>query len=253
MTLGVLFVLVGLALPALRGAQRSSRGTACLARLRENGVLVGFYMADSRDAWPYGLSSNFVDPYAGRRVVLDSPYKVYGYSWWMSGMWQGPMLAEYYNNSAFDARLYCPSSGAWRETLMATPRDSHARPWGTDYDMSMAMYLTPRALDPKQPLWNVTEFRGMRGIDVLYPSQKASLLEKMPSHDPGATVTPTHMSAPPYRLNVLACDGSGALRDQAKSIPGVVFPFSHRGEDPVLDATSSTFSHTPRGVHGRDW
>lgn len=249
--LGVVLVILSLVLPALRAAKQRGSATACLASMHQNSVCVSLYAHQSRDSWPYPLKSGFVDPYTGQRLRLSSPYVPYSYAW-VGDYWHAPMLQEYFGGDPFNKSLYCPSHDL-RERRMREP-GAQSRAWGTGISLSMAMYLAPEALDPVTPRWRPEFFRVTRVSDVVTPGQKAMLYEGAPSHDPHArNVRGPIVSAPPWALNVIACDGSGALRNHRDSAEGVVFPNLDNLSRKRFDGMTETFSFTPNGVRGRDW
>lgn len=251
LVLGLIMVVLSLALPVLRGVRQRGAAAACLATLRQNGVCVALYAQQNKDVWPTALREGFIDPYTGQRLRLSSPYVPYGYTW-VGAYWHGPMLADYFGADPFSRALYCRDTGV-RERVMQQP-NAGSRPWGTGIAMSMAMYLSPEALDPARPRWRSEFFGTMHVSDVATPAQKAMLYEGLPAHDPHATgVRGPITSATPWKLNVIACDGSGALRDHRDSNEGVVFDSPDDLGRKRFDGLTETFSFTPHGVRGRDW
>lgn len=249
--LGLILVVLSLTLPALRAAKQRGAAAACLASMHQSSLCVSMYAHQSRDTFPYALRTGFLDPFTGQRVRLDSPYVPYSYTW-VGDYWHTPMLADYFGGDPFNKGLYCPGYDL-RQRLMQQP-GAHARAWATGISLSMAMFLAPEALDPAAPRWRPEVFKVMRVSDVAAPLQKAMLFETAPAHDPHARgVGGPITSATPWKLNVIACDGSGTLRDHRESVEGVVFPNLDHLSRKRFDGQTETFSFTPHGVRGRDW
>lgn len=249
--LGVILVILSLALPALRSAKQRGAAAACLALMHQNSLCVSLYAHQNRDSYPYALKAGFVDPFTGQRVRLSSPYVPHAYTW-VGDYWHAPMRAEYFGGDPFNKAIFCPANDV-RRRVMQQPR-AHDRAWGTGIGLSMAMYLAPEALDPAGPRWRQELFRVMRVSDVATPVQRAMLYEAAPSLDPTAKGPGGPIMSPaPWKLNVIACDGSGALRDHRDSVEGVVFPNVDHLARKRFDGMTETFSFTPHGVRGRDW
>lgn len=251
MVIGIILVVLSLALPSLRAAKQRGTAAACLAQMHQNSVQVTIYAHHNRDAWPYALESGFIDPFTGQRLRLTSPYVPYSYTW-VGDYWHAPMLADYFGGDSLSMSLYCPGQDL-RQRVASSP-EARARAWGTGISLSMAMYLAPEALDPEAPRWRAELFRVARTSDVATPLQKAMLYECLPAHDPSVrNARGPIFSAPPWALNAIACDGSGALRNHRSSIEGVVFPNLDHLSRRRFDGVTETFSFTPHGVRGRDW
>lgn len=249
--LGVILVILSLALPSLRAAKQRGAAAACLASMHQNSLCVSLYAHQNRDVFPYALRTGFTDPYTGQRVRMDSPYVPYSYTW-VEDYWHAPMLGDYFGNDPVNKSLFCPGDDLRQRVMQQAGGQSRA--WGTGIRLSMAMYLAPEALDPHSPRWRPELFRAMRVSDPAMPAQKAMLSEHLPAHDPrvkgpGGPI----ISGTPWKLNVIACDGSGALRDHRDSVEGVVFPNLDNLSRKRFDGFTETFSFTPHGVRGRDW
>jgi prepilin-type N-terminal cleavage/methylation domain-containing protein len=249
--LGVLALLIAIFLPRLRGSRMTAQTAACLQRLHQNFTSVTMYAHASADAWPYALSRNYEDPYTGQQVRLHSPYVPFSYTW-VGDYWHAPMLRDYFDGDGLSPALFCPAS-SHRAGLIAE-NTGRTRSWSSGISMSMALFLDPAVLDPDRPRWERSLFRGLRAGDVSFPSSKAALIDLLPWHDERNRPLGAIVRVPPWRLNVLACDGSGALRDHRSSKEGIVFSAARTTEGrPRLDGWTECYQFTPRGVNGVDW
>lgn len=254
---GLVMVLLGLALPQLRASRREARSVACLATMRSLETAITAYAHDAGDHWPYGLREGFIDPFNGRKVFLHSPYVPFGYGPWVHGRWTLPMADEYFRGSLLSPELFCSEPNTRADWLREHPTGPPF-PVSSDRGLSTSLFLSPAALDPEKPEWAPTHFRVTRLDEAHHPSNKAALPDT-PLHDSRVRRSGKGLSvrtAPPWRMPVIPVDLAGATRDQAVSIPAVVFPYPREGANDEVRRTiaaSETFNHTPFGVHGRDW
>ena len=247
--MGITAILLSLLLPTLRGTRELAKAAKCLAQHRGFIVSVAAYGNDQRDSWPYPLEPGLRDPYTQARLYTDRPHQLRGYEW-AASYWHLPLIRLEGADPDTCVLYDCPSLPA----AATQQRDfGGGRVWSTIRQLSLAMYLSPTALDPAAPSWDESAFAVQRQSDVWYPSNKAAVFDLLPVHDPAARwQTNVLMTMPPWSRTVVACDGAARARHGADCTPGVVFEKPARSPRSRLSEEDS-LRFTPRGVRGTDW
>jgi len=212
------------------------------------------YATDNDGYWPY----QFIDDRAVPRIKgVEDEQTVYGSDWYdvLGNLWHLPCLDAY--NFQWDKSLACPADRESRDRV-----EQLARSLGTDdiaqvagtilYEISMAMYYDPAALDPGHPSRDPKYFVGTRMSDVLFPAGKAAMFESAPFHEPWF-VSLNSMKVPPFHLNVAAVDCSVVYRDTADCVPAVLLPGTYREGWEEQYREINKLKYTPSGVRGQDW
>lgn len=249
--LGVLAILAGLLSPVLARQRRAARESVCLTQLRSHSSVIAAYAGDNRDSWPMACR---VDPRGAGAIYRDHPVAPFGI---VGGVWHFAIL-DAYAYQPFHASLICPD-----DDITPTERDSAASVLARSPDtvggtldrrISMAMYLSPVALDPERPVWRPDVWITQRQADVVYPAAKAGLVERSPFHDASAQrIGAVWRTSSSWRFTMTACDGSASSRESANAIPGVLPEGIRRRETEVVERELAKFDYTAWGVRGRDW
>lgn len=252
--MGVLMLLLGIALPSLTRSREAARQSVCAQQIAQHMKITLVYAADNKDAWPFAWPKERTAP-----RLPNLPAGPPGAPDWygaVAGLWQVPMV-DAYGGDFFHRSLLCPSRRnetlAWRDHYIQTSGADPDKVKGTlDYQMSMAMYLDIRALNPAAPSYEPKYYIGQRVSSVMFPSKKAALFEVLPAHDPTFARSRTLLF--PNSRNIASADGAVSWRSTAAMIPAVVPPqLLLRPEMEALAKEAYKGSLTPRGVAGFDW
>lgn len=249
MVMGIVMILIGLAIPMLRGTKERARAIKCLAQMSSHNGVLAAYAAEQQDRWPNVFESGKSSWLPTMATVSFEEYDL------ASGLWHLPVL-EAYGEQAFHASLICPSD-TYTPELIRRLADSHGvattQVAGTlRYRLSMAMFYAPEALTVPLPRMDRRLLRTQTHADITFPSSKC-VLSEFPFHD-SRMVESTILFAP-RRVNIVAADGSARSMDTAAVTPGIVLR-PPPGGSPEVDAAladAAKFDTTPQGVHGRDW
>lgn len=250
--MGVILLLAGLLVPSVQNARRLGRQSVCLRQLGSHLGVMAAYAADHDDHWPYPFRERQGDAFTfadGRPAPSIFSFES------AAALWHIPIL-EAYGGRAFHESLVCPEDKLTKVIVKAaadragvTPEDIR----GTlGYQLSQAMLLDPRALDPAHP----SDDPSLRAVQthtaVQTPSAKAALVELLPRHDAkypgGLSVTWTQYV---YVRTAAGADGSARAILSDRLTPGVTAE-----TDPVrrsIAAEAGKMIRTPRGVRGQDW
>jgi prepilin-type N-terminal cleavage/methylation domain-containing protein len=219
--IAVLGVLLALSLPALRGMRSSARNVAAEATIRQHATLIGTYVADFKDAYPWlGLPNQ-----NGMLTLLRQTGE--------------PFTINYFETcSAWPSAMTSYYGDSW-------PHPSQAYPVRRN---GLALYLYSCAMITDPAFWNertrqgVSQWRATRATEVSDPSRKALLTSAV--------------EVEPYPrwvkegLTMAMCDGTVGfyprrmLADPVPSGDGTYPGFFHIRGYYGLD--------TPDGVRGRD-
>lgn len=219
--IAVLGVLLALSLPALRGMRSSARNVAAEATIRQHSTLIGTYVHDFKDSYPWlGLPDQ-----NGMLTLLRQTGE--------------PFTINYFETcSAWPSAMTSYYGDSW-------PHPSQAYPVRRN---GLALYLYSCALITDPAFWNertrqgVSQWRATRATEVSDPSRKALLTSAV--------------EVEPYPrwvkegLTMAMCDGTVGsypkhrLADPVPSGDGTCPGFFHIRGYYGLD--------TPDGVRGRD-
>lgn len=247
-------ILIGLALPMLSRSREAARQSVCAQQIAQHLKVVEQYAMDNQDAFPFLWPRARVAPQA---PGLPDELPPFCPDWYgaVAGLWHLPML-EAYGGDAFNRSLLCPSGAeaaiSIRDALALKEGVDPSQVRGTlDYQMSMAMYLDPRALDPSAPSFEPKYYTGQRLSAVKSPSNKAAIFEGAPAHDPRYIEVQAVLF--PNLRNFGAADGSVRFRSTADMIPPVLPPQLVKPGGDALFSEANKGVFTPWGVAGRDW
>ncbi|MBK7404093.1 MAG: type II secretion system protein [Phycisphaerales bacterium] len=151
-------LLAALALPSLSRARDRARDAVSLSNLRSHATILAMYTSEWEGAFPC-----FADPAAKRTLVhvKDDDYLELRY-WLTWHYWQFVLAEDYYESRVLPGSMMRPGAGynmsyAYSCSFLAAPE-----------------YWRDRAERPRR-LW-----RGTRESELLFPSQKAVLVEFEP-------------------------------------------------------------------------
>ena len=160
--IAVIMMLLGLLMPALRGAKAMTYKLRCTNNLRQLNLVFGFYLNDNEDQYP----------------CADDPVSTDPYCWlWMGRGWRG-FVEPYIENIRKDyanSVLFCPID-----------RKSKEKYEGTSYAYSMAFYHSSDQIDQmndKSFTWsNAKESVVRTQFMVDKPDSKIMIGEWLSSH-----------------------------------------------------------------------
>ena len=252
--IAVVAILVGLVVPALRDGREVARRSVCERRVASHMTVLACYAADHSDAWPFPFEKDRCEP----RALVDGT-ALRSTAVYESGasLWQYPVL-EAYGGRGFHESLICPSDQKTRadaqRAIALFGGDETSVRMPLTYFMSMAMILSPEALDPNHPSMDAKYHVGQTMASVQFTSRKAAIVEVRPVHDfeydQETGVTFLKRS---YLTVVAAADGSAGAKQSSVFVPGVVFDSSVQGVERELMGSGVRLIYTPHGVRGRDW
>lgn len=142
----------------------------------------------------------------------------------VSSLWYGRML-DWYGRDPLHPTLYCPSlpiSPAAREEIRRKSiLDPGGRLMTLDDAVSLAFYVDAGALSEYGDGLASHDFVGQRLDHVVFPAQKALLIERHNLHDPAFDPYSIRGTPRPRLCHVLAVSGDGRLRNSADAVGGV--------------------------------
>lgn len=228
--IGVVAILIGLLLPALRGARTSAGSVVSLSNLRGIGVTVEVYLQGYDFVYPFHEHTR---AYAASPPDEPDAVTVHTTSPWAMGvLWP----------CAF--HRIAPWREHYRSWLNTGGSESSARPWDSrrpSYSYCNAFVARPECWDPGEALaesarWSV--IRPVRGPEVRSPSSKALMFDREREY----LLRDAREDDP---RPVLSADGSAVQRFDSS----VFAPARNRfdGRTPLL------LHDTAEGVRGRDF
>jgi len=152
--IGLIAVLIGLALPAFRGARQAAKTDAALADLRDLSLGLASYLNESGDVFPYLATPN--RPYDGLVVGANRFQE-----------------RAYFDQSAFYVELLA-QGGLVRDELInfdTSLRMTHSR-------LAQAAFASPEFWSERYPP-RLAHLRATSLAHVRYPSQKGLLLDTL--------------------------------------------------------------------------
>ncbi len=192
-TVAVVSVLLGLALPALRNARVTADSTACLVSLSSIAKMQAAYAAGNDGRWPNDFEPNKPGPnyaFNNTNLVLNDP----------SGQtfaWPGPLWKRgYYDSDEPPQGVSCPVVyREWHDTRSETEQRVEMSPM-LSYHYSFAMFTQSSLWDPTDavaesarvnPLLfgHLPYAKSVRTDEVKFPSHKVVMSEKEDNHGRG--------------------------------------------------------------------
>lgn len=261
--IGIVLILIGILLPALRGARTDAFRKACLSQVRQMAIAVTVYASDSQDSVPFPFlraaspgPTGWTTP-DGRPVPPEAPLAA-------GDFWVHPML-DAYGGSFIAPALLCPldtrtlSTAEWAAVELGTTPERVWVPLARP--ISRAFYTRPGSLARDRPaMLAPQDARVARVFEVMHPSSKALVLEEAPFHPARAGLEPDQ-NLQNARLTIAATDGSASVRAVKDAIPpalvGVQVPPNLSAQEQArfesAQRAATAFHHTRDGVRGRDW
>jgi type II secretory pathway pseudopilin PulG len=258
LSIGVVLVLLGLAIPALGAARRSALAAACLGQMRSHGQVLAMYAGDQDDAWPFVFERSAEDHHRWRRpgegtagATVRGPDE-YRFA---TALWHLPTL-DAYDENPFHESLWCPAETFTPSDLRAGLPDT-ARAHTLRRTLSESVFIDPGALAADQPGWQPAFERPTRVSELRFPSRKGVLKESGSSHEPGYHHLRASGPGGPTRAVVVWGDGSGGHPRYAGLNAAVLIQRALHGQTFDTSAGSPwrkrlALDWTRGGVHGRD-
>lgn len=237
--LGIVFLIVGLAIPALSGARRRAQDAAWLSNLRQSGIAMESYTQQSNGWLPYAPEgSGFALSPAEPRITVQPSY------------WD---LSAYWTSLFFDVAPWEEWFKVW---CAPDSRRPEGQPWaiGSDLDSPFSEGVSSlryaRSLFARPEIWQEgppiddreSVLRGVRMNEVRYPSAKVSLFDRelcvrVQCDDPMAA-----------KRGMLFLDGHAAMRALSDANP----PRKPRLPE-LADYGALPIHDTDGGAYGRDY
>jgi len=267
--ISIIGVLLGITLPALRGARRAAENHQCQVILKGIGEMNQEYLNEHK-----GVFQTFDFPPANgvpiEQWLLVSPAWEYSRSPDGGGFWILPsdhvdLWAWYLQNYAADDEpvnypirglkmVTCPY--VLNEELAQGPiyYPNATRFAGASYLESPALFTRVSAwLDGSdQPIEINAEYAPVRASDVAHPANKSFLVERRSFHS--ARINPIE-HAGTGKFNILAVDGHVERRAAADALPGRRIKAVKAGGTDCgwNNGDAVPFLTTKNGALGRDW
>jgi len=235
--IGVIGVLIGITVPALRGARGSAGEVKSLANLKGIGISIALYADSHADEYPFieaGRPVTVAPPVMGKRLLQC------GYSphWLLEGMWPVLMHEVAPWPDHFESWL---SPGLHRDRLWPMGCGQAADSSG---DGGWVSYRYVNSLIAAPKVWNgkgdatKDDIRPVRTSNVDHPSHKVVMYDYDRAYLPG---DPT----PRTRRPLLFADGSSSLRLDSDAAAPV--------RNPLYWNSPRIYHDTPWGARGRDF
>lgn len=230
--ISILAVLVGVLLPAIGRVREKSRASMSLAYLRQHTAIFAMYTSDWKDTLPY--FSNPKGPTTDlkcktQEVSVESVY------FSPSLFWPIGMADGYYGGRCYD-RSFTPP----------TARRSHIG----QYLMPCVFMADPNFWNPETREWPPRQLRAIRLAEVVFPSSKCSLLEKVFGVVPQQVI----YTVMEERHRMAAVDGRATEQNLTGIVPQYKDWFSRDRYYNMHAGGEYTYPglHTLGGVRGRD-
>ncbi len=223
----VVAVLVGLLVPALGAAMRSSRETVSLANLRSIHAVFEAYMDENGDFYPV-VDPSEVYPYGCEGATIGVPFWHIHYAW--------PAVVR--DNAEWSEH----------EDVFLSPMARRDRAvdcgWPSSYSYSTSFVARPEVWrDSGTP--DPSLLVGARRTEVRFPSAKALMWDSEMPYVSGELPRSGPDIARPVPM--LFADGNAQLRSPAEATEPVTNPFA---DSPVR---TRRLHNTRDGVYGRDY
>ncbi len=240
-SIGIIALLIGLAIPALSGARQRARDTALLSNLKQTGLAMENYV-QRYDGWlPFATEGT---PF--RTAPLSDPRggAITGDHW---------QLSNYWSSLFFDVAPWEEWFRVWTVPDSRRPTDT---PWaidpasGSPFINGVSSLRYARSLFARPDIWQEgpalidrdSVLRGVRINEVRYPSAKVSLFDdelcaRIRCDDPMG-----------IKRGMLFLDGHAAMRALSEANP----PRKPRLPE-LSDYGALTIHDTDGGAYGRDY
>ncbi len=259
-TVAVVSVLLGLTLPALRGARVTADSTACLVSLSSIAKMQAAYAAGTGGRWPNDFEKD----------TTPSPTYFFNNTGWtsvspigQSVAWPGPLSRKgYYDRDEPTQGVSCPVVyRSWRDTRIES--DNQDLSPSRSYLYSPAMFTESNLWDPSSPfaerarvgsLGSELPFsKNVRTEEVKYLSRKVVMSERVDNHGRGAILgdpglTDSERSA--ARANVSFADGHVDRVEPYRAQEPLVVNWKNDVGDGLF---AIPFSAAAWGYRGRDY
>lgn len=236
--IAVVAVLLAISLPALSSSRAAGRRLTCESNVRSSVQAISAYTNDFGGMFP-----SIADPKSGfvaGNITLDYFTQI--------GCWPIALKSYIGAEAAMSSTQFCPTLYRYNSA-----DDLSAQPWvrwQSSYWQTLGAIVGPESfVDPVPEIISPTSLRTMRFADVLFPSQKGILAEKLPWHEFAKLkeFTPDMLLGKPgferHTFSTAFADGSALALRGADMIPAVKGPFgAYYG--PVIA--------TVDGIRGRD-
>ncbi|RMH26536.1 MAG: type II secretion system protein [Planctomycetota bacterium] len=235
--IGVIGVLIGITLPALRGARDVGREVVCLSNLRGIGLSVDAYAEANGDEYPF---LPMTDEPQFLPASPDGPRGTFSITVWTWGLWKNwPMLMHDVApwREHFPSWV-CPGAERGEEGPWAEADDADA------LDASLSSYAYSMSFVASPAVWSGSAradralVRPTHRADVAHPAQKVVFFDREMAH----------LSVRDHaRLDLrpmLFADGHSAVRSLEAAREPVRNPFTQ---------AALRLHDTPDGVLGRDY
>lgn len=240
-SIGIIALLIGLAIPALSGARKRARDAAILSNLKQTGLAMESYV-QRYDGWlPYAIEGT---PFRTAPLSDQGAGAITGSHW---------QLSTYWSSLFFEV---APWEEWFRLWAFPDPRRSQDRPWegspGLDgpffqgqssLEYARSLFTRPEVWQPGPPITDrASVLRAVRMTEVRYPSAKVSLFDRelcvrVQCDDPMAV-----------KRGMLFLDGHAAMRALSDANP------PRKGRLPELaDFGALPVHDTDGGAYGRDF
>jgi len=250
--IAIIAILIGLLLPALGAARRSSRAIVCSSNMRQMGVASSMYSDDWRGyipafSWKGGqendspyedlqfpLNDNLAMSDQATSIIRERTGRDLSRSFWYSGLWFTHLVfLDYLTGNLEEPVAACPED-AEQVTRSETPAEdfvgsSIKRKFESSYETAVTVYSADTAADGREPMnqheqaW--LDFRrsssyllSRRRVVVAFPSSKVYMFDSYSRH--GKSSEDQLFFIPGTSQPILMFDGSVNRRETDDSNPG---------------------------------
>lgn len=240
-SIGIITLLIGLAIPALSGARQRARDAAILSNLKQTGIAMENYVQRYGGWLPYATEGT---------PFRTAPLSDQGAGIITGDHWQ---LSTYWSSLFFEVAPWEEWFGLW---AFPDPRRSQERPWegspglggpffnGTgSLEYARSLFARPELWQPGPPIADrETVLRAVRMTEVRYPSAKVSLFDRE------LCVRVQCDDVMTVKRGMLFLDGHAAMRALSDANP------PRKGRLPELAHYGALSVHdTADGAYGRDF
>lgn len=290
--IAIIAILIGLLLPALASARRSSRALVCSSNLRQMGVAISMYADDYRGVLPaYSWKGGEVQdtPYESlrmtsgdRQAVVNQArhmiqqetgiFNVSGNESWFPHLWYTHLIfLEYLSGNAQEPTAVCPEHADQIELNETPVEEFTSGNIRTRYRSSYEISLVTGSVDSKKGrIYPISQHQNSwmlfnrsqdyvvsrRLAEVSYPSSKALMYDTYERH--GTAGGERLFFEPGASQPILFFDGSVSRRDTNDANPGF-WPKFPANPSPTLienddgELFPAVFRFTRGGLKGIDF
>lgn len=244
--IALMAVLIALSLPGVRSTRDKSLGIKCLANERGVVQLLAVGSGSHRDEWANaqtpGMGVFDYEPEAGVTTRLASVRA-------QLRLWNGALFSQGLFSKSSDHRsMSCPVG--WARNVVEFGEREHRGP-ETSFFYSLAVVTGANYWTPDNVQEAADRYRGIVHVsDVVFPSNKVLMSEQRTFHD-GSIMLDGTVDIPKRRLNMVFCDGHGAMLNAAAAKPALSIIWN---EEPNKDTPRAVlFSSSVSGFRGLDY